>query len=211
MALEIITLQLGVMENNTYLIADSESGSAAVIDPSFESEAVLKTVDQRSWKLTEIWLTHAHFDHIAGVSLIASRFQPPLPAALHPDDLEVWRAGGGAFLFGMKMEPGPEPQIALAHGQVLRLGSQTLEVRHTPGHSPGHVVFYSASSSAVLCGDLIFNRGVGRTDLPGASHSLLLHSIRNQIFTLPPETRLLPGHGPESTIKAEMEENPFLL
>jgi hydroxyacylglutathione hydrolase len=210
MGLEIISLQLGPMENNTYLIADSITGTAAVIDPSFESEVVLKTAQERDWKLSAILLTHAHFDHVAGVETIASSFEPRLPVALHEADLELWRQAGGARLFGIEIDLGPEPQIVLSHGQVLDLGKETLEVRHTPGHSLGHSIFYSAASQVVFCGDLIFSRGVGRTDLPGGSHASLLQSIRSEIFTLPPETRLLSGHGPATTVREEMEENLFL-
>jgi hydroxyacylglutathione hydrolase len=210
MALEIVSLQLGPMENNTYLIADSETKQAAVIDPSFESEAVIQAAESRGWQIVEVWLTHAHFDHIAGVSGIISRFQPPLQVALHPGDLPLWQQAGGARMFGIDMDPGPDPAKILEHGQTLQLGSQELLVRHTPGHSPGHVIFYSAAAKTAFCGDLIFYRGVGRTDLPGGSHSLLLTSIRREIFTLPPETQLLSGHGPDTTVREEMEENPYL-
>jgi hydroxyacylglutathione hydrolase len=210
MALEIVTMQLGPMGNNTYLIADAETHKAAVIDPGFDSELVLTAAAKRGWLLVEIWLTHAHFDHIAGVNTLAKQFQPPLPSALHPDDLPLWRQSGGARLFGIDLDPGPEPDRMLAHGQILRLGSEELQVRHTPGHSPGHVVFHSAASKVVFCGDLIFYRSVGRTDLPGSSHAALLESIKKEIFTLPQETQLLSGHGPDTTVREEKNENPFL-
>jgi hydroxyacylglutathione hydrolase len=210
MALEIVSFRLGPMENNTFLVADSETLQSAVIDPSFDSDDVLHAASARGWQLTAIWLTHAHFDHIAGVNAIAGQFTPSLTVALHPADLPLWREGGGALLFGMQLDPGPEPTHLLQHGEVLRLGTQSLTVRHTPGHSPGHVVFHSAANQVVFCGDLIFYRGIGRADLPGGTHSLLLHSIRSEILTLPPLTQLLSGHGPDTTVREEMEENPFL-
>lgn len=210
MALEILTLPLGPMENNTYLIADSETGQAVAVDPSFDSELVLDELNRRGWKLTGIWLTHAHFDHIAGVKTLLDATQPQPVVGLHPLDLPLWRQGGGARIFGQQVEPGPEPKLHFEHEQTLSLGKEVLEVRHTPGHTPGHVTFYSRSARAALCGDLIFFRGVGRTDLPGGDMETLLQSIHTQILTLPPDTRLLSGHGPETTVKDEQAENPFL-
>lgn len=210
MSLSIVTLSLGPMENNTYLVADPSTRLAVVIDPTFDSQSVLAAAQERGWQIAAVWLTHAHFDHIVGVAAVAGAQTPPVPVGLHPDDLPLWRAGGGGKMFGVAVAPGPEPGLKFFHGQRLALGSQQIEVRHTPGHSPGHVIFYAPQAGVVLCGDLIFQRSVGRTDLPGSSHSQLLTSIREQVFTLPPDTRLLPGHGGETTVGEEMAENPFL-
>lgn len=210
MPLEIVLFQLDPMDNNTYLVADSVTGQAAVIDPSFNSPVICETARQHGWKLRAIWLTHAHFDHIAGINALLMRQEHPIPIGLHPDDLPLYHQSGGAGLFGIQLDPSPEPDLSFTHGQILKLGEQKLEVRHTPGHTPGHVIFYSSDQAAAFCGDLIFFRGVGRTDLPGGSQAELLRSIREQVFTLPAETRILSGHGPESTVKEEMEENPFV-
>ncbi len=200
------------MENNTYLLADPASRSAVVIDPSFESERVLEAAAARGWTLTAIWLTHAHFDHIAGISALTSKEGVFPPVGVHPADLPLYRQGGGSHLFGMRLPPGPEPSFAFAHGQTLALGSlpQAVEVRHAPGHTPGHVIFYLPAAQAAICGDVIFYRGIGRTDLPGGDYDTLIHSIRTQVFTLPPATRLLCGHGLETTVAGEQDHNPFL-
>jgi glyoxylase-like metal-dependent hydrolase (beta-lactamase superfamily II) len=129
---------------------------------------------------------------------------------LHPNDHVLWRAGGGGALFGFDIDPGPEPTIDFFQGQILRLGSVEFEVRFTPGHTPGHCILYMLSSNVCFCGDLIFAGSVGRTDLPGASWEQLEKSIRSQIFTLPGETRLLSGHGPETTVGEEKRNNPFV-
>jgi glyoxylase-like metal-dependent hydrolase (beta-lactamase superfamily II) len=210
MPLEIIQFQLGPMENNSYLAGEPTSRLAAVIDPSFGSQEMMEYASQHNWKVSSIWITHAHFDHIAGVSAVQAFLPSPIPVYVHPGDLPLWKERGGARQFGLDLEPTPEPGCLLSHGQALQLGRATIEVRHTPGHTPGHVVFYSAEDSTVFCGDLVFYHGVGRTDLPGGDHSLLLRSIREQIFTLPPNTRLLCGHGIESTVAEEVRENPFL-
>ncbi len=208
MALEIVRLALGPMDNNSYLLADTQTKQAVVIDPSFESQRILAETAQRGWQLTAIWLTHAHFDHIAGIKTVVDAL--PLPVGLHPADLPLYQQNGGARLFGLAIEPGPQPEILFADGQALSVGQETLEVHHTPGHTPGHVIFYSQNAGAALCGDLIFFHGIGRTDLPGGSHAALLKSIQTQILTLPLETRLFSGHGPETTVQEEQAENPFL-
>lgn len=210
MALEILTFELGPMQNNTYLLADTVTGSAVVVDPSFDSEIVLGEAQKRGWTIQGIWLTHAHFDHIAGVKMLAESREPGLPVGLHPKDLPLFEQGGGARNFGVRVEPGPHPALYFEHEQTLNLGSEMVEVRFTPGHTPGHVVFYSASASAALVGDLIFYHSVGRTDLPGGDLEALLQSIHTQVMTLPPETRLLSGHGPETTVAEERENNPYL-
>lgn len=210
MSLEIISFTLGPLENNTYLVGDPASGAAIIVDPAFGSQTVVREAASRGWTLQAIWLTHAHFDHIGGIPEVLGELATPLPIALHPADLPLWQRSGGAELFGMRLEPMPEPTFHLAHQQILNLGGETVEVRYAPGHTPGHVVFYLQSSNTALCGDLIFYHSVGRTDLPGGSHSLLIRSIQEQIFTLPPKTRLLSGHGPETTVEEEQMNNPFL-
>ncbi|HKJ26647.1 MAG TPA: MBL fold metallo-hydrolase, partial [Anaerolineales bacterium] len=103
-----------------------------------------------------------------------------------------------------------KPTISLAHGQSLTLGAHTFEVRHTPGHTPGHVVFYAREDATLFCGDVIFRGSIGRTDLPRGDFNTLIESIRTQVFTLPDETLLLNGHGPETTVGYEKANNPFL-
>ncbi len=212
MTLLIEPFTLGPIGNNTYLIIDPVTHSAALIDPSFEIKTVMKRVRHAGYNLEQIWLTHAHFDHIAGVEdvLAATAPQPVNVVGLHPLDLPLWRSGGGASNFGFRFKMTAMPTLLFAHGQILTLGSETLEVLHTPGHTPGHVVFYSAESGVVLCGDLIFEGSVGRTDLPGGNHSQLLDSIEKCILPLPPQTRLLAGHGDETTVGREKQFNPFL-
>ncbi|HEX2980641.1 MAG TPA: MBL fold metallo-hydrolase [Anaerolineaceae bacterium] len=210
MGLEIETFVLGPIDNNTYLLADTDTRQAVLIDPSFESDIVLERARSVGWEIRQIWLTHAHFDHIAGAQPAALAFQPPLPIGLHPGDLELWNTGGNADLFGIQMEMILQPAIRFENGQQLQLGNERIEVRHTPGHSPGHVVFVAPSACTAFCGDLVFKGSVGRTDLPGGSHATLLESIRKHILTLEPQTRLLSGHGPATTVADEIRDNPFL-
>jgi len=210
MSIICIPFVLGPLENNTYLVIDSETGEAVIIDPSFGSQVVLEEIQQHGWRLSQVWLTHAHFDHFAGVSIIAQSTTPTVPIGLHPGDLALWKQNGLVPSYGIKFESGPEPTIQFAHSQILSVGKSTFEVRHTPGHTRGHVVFVSQDDRIVLCGDLIFKGSVGRTDLPGGDTTALLKSIRTQILTLPAQTRLLSGHGPETTVGEEAKNNPYI-
>jgi glyoxylase-like metal-dependent hydrolase (beta-lactamase superfamily II) len=207
--LEIHTYVLGPVQTNAYLIGDPNTCQAVVIDPAWNGRLIVEAAEKLSWRLTSIWLTHAHFDHLGGVGVILELVKPPPLVALHPDDRELWRMQGGAPFFGLQVDLGPEPTEELRHGQVLELGIYRFEVRHTPGHTPGHVIFYCADQGLVFCGDVIFNGSIGRTDLPGGDFDTLIDSIQNQIFSLPDETRLLSGHGPETTVGEERRENPF--
>jgi glyoxylase-like metal-dependent hydrolase (beta-lactamase superfamily II) len=208
--LEIITQVLGPVETNAYLVADPTTKEAVAIDPAWDGDLILAEVVRRGWRITSIWLTHAHFDHIGGAGALADGVNPPPPVALHPEDYSLWRMQGGAQLFGMKIDPGPEPTIDLVPGLSLHLGSNLFEVRHAPGHTPGHVILYCPVENVAFCGDVIFNGSVGRTDLPGGSYQTLMDSIRDKVLTMPDETRLYCGHGPVTTVGQERHANPFL-
>ena len=208
--LEIVSFTLGPAQTNAYLVADSETKDAAVIDPAWDGHLILEAARQRGWRIAHLWYTHAHFDHIGGAGAIADSLNPLPLVALHPNDHVLWRAGGGGAFFGFDIDPGPEPTIDFYQGQILRLGSVELEVRFTPGHTPGHCILYVPSIGISFCGDVIFAGSVGRTDLPGGSWEQLEQSIKTQVFTLPDETRLLSGHGPETTVGEEKINNPFV-
>lgn len=211
MMLTIVPMVLGPVQTNAYLLAEASTGEAVVIDPAWDGDLLLGEASRRGWRIGSIWLTHAHFDHFGGAAAVADGTNPPPPVALHPQDYNLWRMQGGAPFFGMRIDPGPEPTIDLVHGQTLHLGSNLLEVRHAPGHTPGHVVFYCPSVAVCFCGDVIFQGSIGRTDLPGGDFDTLMSSIQTQILSLPDETRLLSGHGLETTVGIERRQNPFLI
>jgi hydroxyacylglutathione hydrolase len=211
MSLIVQTFVLGDLENNTYLAFDPVSNEAVLIDPAEGSASILPIILKYKLQLKYILLTHAHFDHIMGIKEILAEIKYPIPIGLHPDDLELWKQGGGAAYFGWSLDPGSDPDLSLSNGQKLPLGAYVIEVRSTPGHTPGHVIFYIVDQGIAFCGDLIFYRGVGRTDLPGGDEGSLLESIHQQVLSLPPQTRLLTGHGPETTVIGESKHNPFLM
>ena len=216
--LEIVSFILGPAQTNAYLVADSETREAVVIDPSWDGHIILEAAKKRGWRIGHMWYTHAHFDHIGGAAAIADALNLLPLVALHPNDHVLWRAGGGGAIFGFDIDPGPEPTIDFYDGQILRLGNVEFEVRFTPGHTPGHCILYVAtpdpraerSRSVCFSGDLIFAGSVGRTDLPGGNWEQLVESIKTQVFTMPDDTRLLSGHGPETTVGEEKASNPFV-
>ncbi len=180
--LEIVTLVLGPVETNVFMVADMETGDCIVIDPAWDGGLIAKTAKQNGWEIRQIWLTHAHFDHLGGVGELVKSLEPAPTVALHSLDLPLWKAKGGASLFGFHIDPGPKPEVILEAGAILSIGDNKFQVRHVPGHTPGHVVFYSAQEKVVFCGDLIFFGGIGRTDLPGGDFHQLMDSIKKQIL-----------------------------
>lgn len=208
--LEIVTLTLGPVQTNSYLVYDQTDGQAVVIDPSWDGETIVLEARSRNCRISSVWITHAHFDHLAGCAGLAEKLDSPPVVALHPLDYPLWRMEGGAKLFGMRIDPGPEPTVELFHGMQMQLGKHVFEVRHTPGHTPGHVVFVCSDEKIVFVGDLIFAGSIGRTDLPGGDYELLVESIQCQVLSLPENTRIFPGHGPITTIAQEIQSNPFI-
>jgi len=209
--LEIIKLTLGPVATNAYLIADPETKEAAVIDPAWDGHIIVAEANKRSWIIRHIWVTHAHFDHMGGTKAIVDGLNPAPDIALHPKDLLLWKAQGGAPLFGFQLNTEVKPNLELLHGQMLRLGGSSFEVRHAPGHTPGHVMFYCETEKTLFSGDVIFKGSIGRTDLPGGSYETLMGSIQEQVLTLPDGVRILSGHMGETTVGAERRGNPFLM
>jgi len=209
MSLEIKTFVLGPLDNNSYLVTNPETGEGIVIDPSFDIEILLEFALEKHINITAVWLTHAHYDHFAGLFALRDHF-PGLKTAMHPRDTFLWKKGGLASFWNLELEPDFIPEISLQEGMCLPLGEDDFTVRHTPGHSPGHVIFYHQSLNCAFCGDLIFYRGVGRTDLPGGSETELENSILTQVYNLPPAATLYCGHGQSTIVGDEQSANPYI-
>jgi len=211
MSLTVKVFTLGPLQNNSYLLIDEHSRSAALIDPPYGVEAISQYIETQKLDLQLILITHAHFDHIGGVSMLIQSASKSMDVYLHPDDQRLWEAGGGAKEFGFYLElPVLNPKPALDQS-IIHLGDTNIQVRHTPGHSSGHVVYYVPEEKSIFCGDLIFYHGVGRTDLPGGSARTLIQSIEKNILSVPDDVHLYPGHGPATTVGEERANNPFLI
>lgn len=197
----------GVFQENCWILADTKTREAVIIDPGEEAERFLAEVDSQGWKVTAVWLTHAHIDHIHGVGKVVQATGAPV--ALHPDDAALYQnLPLQASWFGLTADPPPPVTQWLSEGQTLRIGGHKVMVRHVPGHSPGHVAF--GAPGFIVGGDVLFADSIGRTDLPGGDLPALEASIRAVFYTLPDNTRVLPGHGPETTIGREKSTNPYV-
>jgi hydroxyacylglutathione hydrolase len=204
-----MTFTAGAFAENGYL-ALCDSGEAVAIDPGAGAARMVAVLQEEEAELVAILLTHAHLDHVEGVARLMRHRQVPI--WLHPGDRPLYDAvSSQAAAFGVQIETPPPPDQVFAHGQTYKFGQCSLEVRYTPGHAPGHVILYSADAGVAFVGDVIFQGSIGRTDLPGGDFKTLMTSIREQVLSLPDETRLLSGHGPETTVRDERIGNPFLI
>ena len=205
--LEVIPIPNGSFAQNCYLVYHPGHSDTVIVDPGEETARFLAEADRVGRSITAIWLTHAHADHIAGVAGV--RHATGAPILIHPADLPLYRGlpEQGLWL-GLRFAAPPPPDRLLADREVLHLGGVGVEVRHAPGHTPGHVCF--VAPGLVLAGDLLFEGSIGRSDLPGGDAATLLASIQRELLSLPDETVVHPGHGPATTIGKERRTNPFL-
>ena len=204
----VIGLTNGVFQENCFLLIDPDTRDAVIIDPGEESELFLRRIEHEGLTLHAVWLTHAHLDHILGVRRIVEA--KAVPVYLHPADRPLYdgMSQQGSWLGVQADGPPPPPNHDLADGDVVTVGGLDFEVRHVPGHSPGGVAF--VGHGIAIVGDALFAGSIGRTDLPGGNTERLLRSIREKLLSLPDETIVYSGHGPETTIGAERRTNPFL-
>lgn len=200
-------VRVGITDTNCYVVGCEDTRQGAVIDPGGHPKRVLKAVEENGLTIRYILNTHCHFDHMGANAEIVAATGAPL--ALHPAELPVLQAQGGAALFGLPGKESPMPDIELEDGQVLEVGSLCLRVLHTPGHSPGSVTFYLGEQGVAFDGDTLFAGGVGRTDLLGGDGDTLERSIREVLFKLPDETVLYPGHMQQTTVGYEKKHNPW--
>ena len=202
----VVTLTNGGFAENCYLVADPDSGDAAIVDPGEEADLFLARLRHERWTLRAVWLTHAHVDHVAGVAALRARADVPI--FLHPADRRLYDGvSGQGAMFGLRVDQPPPPDRAFAEGETVAAGACTFQVLHTPGHSPGGVSL--VGHGVAFVGDSLFAGSIGRTDLPGGDHQAMLRSL-GRALTLPDDTLVLPGHGPQTTIGAERRTNPFL-
>ena len=206
-SLHVVPIPNGSFAENCYLVYDADHPETILVDPGEEAERFLAEAARRSRKISGIWLTHAHIDHIQGVAEV--RAATGAPIHLHPADRDLYDGLPQQGLWvGLRLGKPPPPDHHLTHGQQLRLGTTQFEVRHAPGHSPGHVCF--VGDGLVLGGDVLFAGSIGRSDLPGGDYDTLLESIRRELLSLPDATMVYPGHGEATTIGRERTSNPFL-
>lgn len=211
MAIRIQHTALGMVSTNAYLVGDTDTKEAVLIDPVDEPKTLLSMAQDAGWTIKLILATHAHFDHVLASkelkALTGAPFYIHAEAAPHLASLPET----GVRFVGERFPEAADPDKLLTDGDIIELGAIKLKALYTPGHAPGHLSFYMASENAVFSGDALFRGAIGRTDLAGGSLQVLMNSIKTKLLTLPDETRLLPGHGDETTIDRERHTNPFIL
>ncbi|MEX2455976.1 MAG: MBL fold metallo-hydrolase [Balneolaceae bacterium] len=209
--MKIQKFEVGPFGENTYLLV--KSGEAVVIDPGFSNESEFglfeKALSESGATLIAVVLTHAHVDHILGLTRLLKKY--PLDVYLNYSDLYLWnRFPEQATMFGIQAAKINTEPKELPVRKDFTLGSFSMDVRYTPGHAPDHVSIYFEQDNVVIAGDALFKQSIGRTDLYKGDFDLLAKSIRKELYTLPNETRVLPGHGPETTIGFEKKNNSFV-
>lgn len=203
-------LPVGVLfQQNCAIVGDEETREVFIVDPGDEPGRIRDEVERLGVRVKGVLITHAHLDHVGAVAEIKEAYG--VEAWMHPGEQELYdHVGDQAEMFGLKRPRQAVIEHELRGGMTVEIGRYRLEVLDTPGHSPASVSFYIPQAQRVIAGDTLFRRSIGRTDLPGGDLSTLLRSIRKKLLTLPPDTEVYPGHGPETTIGDEAKHNPFL-
>ncbi len=206
----IDSVTLGPFATNCYIVRVEGSKGCWIIDAGYEPRELIEQVRARSLTPRAVILTHAHCDHIAGLREVLAAY-PKTPVWVHRAERD-WLADPELNLSTFIGVPvtAPKPDHLLDGGETLELDGSRWRVLHTPGHSPGGITLVNDAAHTAIVGDTLFNRSIGRTDFPGCDAAALVRSIRTQLYNLPPRTRVLPGHGPETTIGEEMGGNPFV-
>ena len=210
--MEIKQFTFNPFAENTYLVSSGKK--AMIIDPGMydrqENEILVKFVLESELEMIHLINTHCHIDHVFGNEFIARKYG--LELEIHKDEIPVLNiVPQVAQAYGLKYTPSPDPKIFLEPGKTIKLGDSNWEIRYVPGHAPGHIILIEHSEKVIIAGDTIFERSIGRTDLPGGNHDTLINKIKSEILTLPDDFIIYPGHGNSTDVGSEKTSNPFLI
>ena len=204
------TIPVTPFAQNCSLVWCSETKKAAVIDPGGDLGKLLKAIEEENITLEQIWLTHAHIDHAGGTAELAAQFNLPIIGPHVGDQFWIDMLAEQSRMFNFPPAKAFTPNRWLNDNDTVEIGNCTFNVRHCPGHTPGHVVFHSAQADRAFVGDVLFAGGIGRSDFPGGDFDTLIDSIRNRLWPMGNQTVFIPGHGPESNFGEERRRNPYV-
>ena len=208
--LRYLTCPVTAFAQNCSLLWEEESKDAVVIDPGGDLDELLAQVESLGLTLREVWLTHAHIDHAGAAGELAQRLSLPIVGPHRGDQFWIDALPQQSQMFNFPPAQAFAPTRWLEDGDTVTLSGHTLQVRHCPGHTPGHVVFHSPELQRAFVGDVLFAGSIGRTDFPGGDHDTLIRSITERLWPMGDDTVFIPGHGPESSFGRERRTNPFV-
>ena len=208
--LRYLTLPVTPFQQNCSIVWDEDSKKAAIIDPGGDLDRLQAQIARLQLKPGQIWLTHAHIDHAGGTAELARQLGVPVIGPHPADQFWIDMLPQQSVMFGLAPSQLFTPTRWLHDGDTVELAGHLFNVRHCPGHTPGHVVFHSPEIQRAFVGDVLFAGSIGRTDLPQGDHATLIASIRERLWPMGDDTVFIPGHGPESTFGHERRTNPFV-
>ena len=208
-------MQVGVIpvtafQQNCSILHCEQTNKGAIVDPGGDLDLLRAYIAKEHIEIEKILLTHAHIDHAGATHELMNELKVPVIGPHREDQFLIDSLAEQGAMFGLGPAKSFTPDLWLSHGDVVTVGAERFDVRHCPGHTPGHVIFYNAERKFVIVGDVLFHGSVGRTDLPRGDHDTMMVTLREQILTLPDDVTFLPGHGPTSTIGVQRKSNPYL-
>ena len=208
--MRVIIIPVTPFAQNCSLLCCEKTLKAAVVDPGGEIERILEQATETGVTIEKILVTHAHIDHAGGVAELARRLSVPVEGPHREDQFWIDALPDQSQMFGVPSVEKFEPDRWLGQGDKVTFGNIELQVRHCPGHTPGHIVFFEPRTRIAIVGDVLFKGSIGRTDFPRGDHATLIRSICEQLWPLGDDVQFIPGHGPVSTIGEERRNNPFV-
>ena len=205
-----LTVPVTPFQQNCSIVWCPRTMEAAVIDPGGDLPRIEAAVQQLGVQLKQIWLTHAHIDHAGGTAELAERLGLPIVGPHRGDQFWIDGIAEQGRMFGFPQVEKFSPTRWLQDGDTVQVGDCVFNVRHCPGHTPGHVVFHSPEAERAFVGDVLFAGSIGRTDFPQGNHQQLIDSITQRLWPMGDQTVFIPGHGPESTFARERQNNPYV-